>query len=380
MPTTAIFSRFASLMLGKSVARAIVAERGRVSLNKYRRYRKRLRALNREFARRSALLDDISRACRRSLVEVREPIALVSQIQRSGGSLLSQLFDGHPELHAHPHELKIGFPKKHIWPVLDMHDSPQHWFELLFEDDIITHFRQGYEKGQRDGKTFAFILPPALQRRLFVERLEGRGSCGLREIFDAYMTSYFGAWINNANAAGEKKFVTAFTPRLADRHESIRAFFEIYPDGRLISIVRDPRNWYPSAHGHETAKNKYQDIRNALLQWKESARSMLRNKAEFGQRVCLLRFEDLIAETEAVMRHLCGFLQIDFDPLLLIPTFNKNPIRANTSFRHEDARIMTGTLQRYQSLDGEARELIAAMTAGDYRAVCAQTVRFQSGA
>ncbi len=31
------------------------------------------------------------------LVEVREPLVLISQIQRSGGSLLSQLFDGHPE-------------------------------------------------------------------------------------------------------------------------------------------------------------------------------------------------------------------------------------------------------------------------------------------
>ena len=31
------------------------------------------------------------------------PLALISQIQRSGGSLFSQLLDGHPELDAHPH-------------------------------------------------------------------------------------------------------------------------------------------------------------------------------------------------------------------------------------------------------------------------------------
>ena len=42
------------------------------------------------------------------LVPVTDPLVLVSQIQRSGGTLLSQLFDGHPECHAHPHELKIG--------------------------------------------------------------------------------------------------------------------------------------------------------------------------------------------------------------------------------------------------------------------------------
>ena len=43
---------------------------------------------------------------------VNQPLLLISQVQRSGGTLLSQLFDGHPQVHAHPHELKIGYPEK----------------------------------------------------------------------------------------------------------------------------------------------------------------------------------------------------------------------------------------------------------------------------
>ena len=53
------------------------------------------------------------------LPPVTAPLALISQIQRSGGSMLSQLFDGHPEVHAHPHELKIGYPKKFNWPEIN---------------------------------------------------------------------------------------------------------------------------------------------------------------------------------------------------------------------------------------------------------------------
>jgi len=60
------------------------------------------------------------------------PIALISQIQRSGGSLLSQLFDGHPELHAHPHELKIGYLKKYHWPEININDDSSNWFKKLF--------------------------------------------------------------------------------------------------------------------------------------------------------------------------------------------------------------------------------------------------------
>src|SRR5437667_1135310 len=66
-------------------------------------------------------------------VPVREPLALISQISRSGGTLLSQLFDGHPQCHAHPDELMIGYPRRRHWPQLDLQDSPERWFEMLAE-------------------------------------------------------------------------------------------------------------------------------------------------------------------------------------------------------------------------------------------------------
>ena len=61
------------------------------------------------------------------------PLLLVSQIQRSGGSLMAQLFDGHPELYAHPFEIHIGYPNKWDYPELSAADSPQKWLECLYE-------------------------------------------------------------------------------------------------------------------------------------------------------------------------------------------------------------------------------------------------------
>jgi hypothetical protein len=371
-----LFNRFCAVMLGRSLVNAFVCARGNFSLKKYRRYRRRLRVLRREFHRCLPLVVEIHKACCRDLSSLSLPIALISQIQRSGGSLLSQLFDGHPQLHAHPYELKIGFPKKDIWPRFDMKDPPERWFEMLFEEDVIRHFKAGYEKGQRDDHTFAFIFLPALQRRIFLDFLDGRRLFGSRDILDAYMTSYFGAWLNNQNAGGEKKYITAFTPRLGARQRSIRSFFSVYPDGRLISIVRDPMNWYPSARGHETAKNKYADIRQSLAQWNENAVAMVRNRQEFGARVMIIRFEDLVSKTEAVMHGLAEFLQIDYHPILLEPTFNKAPIKANTSFRHENSCILAGTLQRHTSLTVEERDIIVATTADVYAQVLAEAAAF----
>ena len=292
------------------------------------------------------------------------PLALISQIQRSGGSMLSQLFDGHPEVHAHPHELKVGYPRKHNWPPIDLGDRPQRWFEILFEDSVLQHLWHGYKKMAKSEETFLFIFLPSLQKKLFLKYFESMDKINQRDVFDAYMTSYFGAWVNNQNRLGQKKFVTAFTPRLAFMETNMTSFFKTYPDGRLISVVRDPKNWFPSATRHKL--DKYGDIKHALDQWLDSAKSMVQNKKRYGDRVCIISFEDQIRRTEAVMRYLADFLKIRFDDILLMPTFNKIPIKPNTSFKLEKPGIMFSALERYKTLSRAELNIIEAITGDAY--------------
>ena len=326
-------------------------------------------------ARRKALrengshLNDLYRISLENYTPVTVPLVLISQIQRSGGTLLSQLFDGHPEIHAHPSELMIGYPTKNNWPKLDLSDKPERWFDILFEDKIIEHFKEGYKKGKKSKHAFPFILFPPLQKKIFLKYLKSKESIKLPDVFDGYMTSYFGAWLNNQNYSGQKKFVTAFTPRLTMLEENVASFFEIYPEGRIFSVIRDPKNWYPSAAKHNPKSKKYRDIENALQQWNESAQSMLRNKERWEDRVAIIKFEDLVANTSSVMRYLAGLLGIRFDNILLLPTFNKYPINANTSFDLEETAILKATLSRYKSLSTEELHLIDAKTQDQYQRV-----------
>jgi hypothetical protein len=366
----------AKLTLGNSTVDSVLADEGRVGFRRYRKLRSRTRMLNREFNASGTCLENLYDVYLEHHSPVTLPVALISQIQRSGGSLLSQLFDGHPELHAHPYELKTGYPKKYLWPKIDLNDRPEHWFEVLFEDNVIKDFREGYKKGPKYDTTFPFIFLPSLQRKLFMQSVDSGKAVTLRDIFDAYMTSYFSAWINNQNRSGEKKFITAFTPRLTMMEDNMESFFSVYPDGRLISIVRDPRNWFPSACRHKIKKKKYQDITSALMQWKKSARAMLRDKERYGDRVCIIMFEDLINTTESVMRYLADFLGIEFDRVLLVPTFNKSPIKANTSFKLEKPGIMTSTLSRYTTLGKEELDIIDTVTREPYQAVLDKAVVF----
>jgi len=332
-------------------------------------------AIDRDLKDSMLLLDKATQIYLESLQPVTTPLALISQIQRSGGSMLSQLFDGHPEVHAHPHELKVGYPKKFIWPLIDLNGSPERWFEILFEDSAVDHFREGYKKMDKYEDTFLFIFPPSLQRQIFLNYLNSLETRTYRDVFDAYMTSYFGAWINNQNRLGEKKYVTAFTPRLAFMETNMVSFFETYPDGRLISVVRDPKNWFPSANRHQL--DKYGEINKALSQWNESARSTVRNKQIYGDRVCIITFEDLVQRTEAVMRYLSEFLGLQFDDILLTPTFNKTPIKPNTSFKLEKPGIMISALTRYKTLSQEELQVIHETTGEVYQKVLGVVTRIQ---
>jgi hypothetical protein len=332
----------------------------------------------RKKAQRKALQDkgsDIKNLYRTSLENItfiNAPLAMISQIQRSGGSLLSQLFDGHPEIYAHPDELTIGYPKKYIWPQIDLNKSPQQWFEILFEKNVITHFKEGYKKGHKSEKRYPFIFLPTLQNEIFLKCIQSNDSITLRDIFDSYMTSYFGAWLNYQFGSLQKKFITAFTPRLTIQKENVESFFEIYPDGRIISIIRDPKNWFPSAVRH--GSKKYSDLEAALNQWNENALAMISNKDKYGPKVIIIHFEDLIRNTEAVMSCVAELLGIIFDDILLIPTFNKIPIRANTSFEAPPHGIISSTLDRYKTLSAQELETIRRMTDALYREVLERAV------
>ena len=367
-------NRIAKITLGNSAVNSIIEQEGKISLKRYRKTLSRKKMLTGEFKESKSQLQNICEICSEYISPVTSPIALISQVQRSGGSLLSQLFDGHPELHAHPHELKIGYPKKYMWPKIDLNEHPQRWLEMLFEDKVIEHSKGGYKKERKQDEVFPFIFMPSVQRKVFLRYLSSVDSITLRDVFDAYMTSYFGAWINNQNRYGQKKYVTAFTPRLAMIEDNMESFFEVYPDGRLLSIVRDPKNWYPSAVRHRS--NVYGDIRKSIDLWKTSTKAALRNKKKYRERVCIVRFEDLVSKTESVMSYMADFLRINFDNILLVPTFNKCPIRANTSFNAEQHGIVANTLSRYKMLSEEELKIIEKMTEDIYSMILKETPEF----
>jgi sulfotransferase family protein len=326
-----------------------------------------------------SVLEEYETLCRvrlEHLVEVREPLVLVSQIQRSGGTLLNQLFDGHPECHVDPYELKIGYPKKYDWPPLDL-ARPETWFETLCFPGVVERLRRTDRTRRPDAgrSLFPFLFLPRLQEAIFDTCVARHRPESEREVLDCYLTSYFNAWLDNHNLyPGPKKVVTGFTPRLAMEPGNVERFFHVYPEGTLISIVRDPRAWYVSAARH--MPHYYSDVGNALGLWGRSVDAALQALERYVERVVLLTYEQLVLETEATMRLISERIGITMSPVLLEPTFNGRPIRANSSGSVERYGILREQTSAYwDSLDPKKAELIAELAGDRYERAAASAAR-----
>lgn len=277
----------------------------------------------------------------RFAVEVAQPLVLISQIQRSGGTLISQLLDGHPQLHAHPGELHIGRPNKYHWPVLDLAQPAEALFDALFERPTVENAARGYQKQSAAEADFdpdyrervlPFLFDLGLQRRLFLQIAAARPFQRQRDALDAYATSYFNAWLDYQGlyrAPRSVRYWSCFAARLLTQPGNVEAFFADYADGKVITVVRDPVSWFASAQRHS---GEYADPEAAMDLWCSSYELLRDSLAGREGSYLMLAFEEAVDATETAMRRVAVFLGIRFRKSMLRPTFNGLPIRSDSSF------------------------------------------------
>jgi len=308
--------------------------------------------------------------CERLAVR-RLPLILISQLPRSGGSLLSQLLDGHPRLLVYPWEMTIGYPVKNEWPILDMHDSPDRLFAQLFDAELGYLARKGYRKrgkAKQKEKRLKFKYSPLDHYLSFVAALPQ--SRTQRSVLDTYFDTFFRSWRRDPNDA---LYIAGFVPRLASRPESVAGFFRDYPDGRLVSIIRDPADWFASRRAHtKNGEVRYSDVREEMALWNQMAAQALHYMKTHGDRFLLLSFKELVSDRDATMRRLSAWSGIDFDSSLLSQTFDNKSIHPNTNFDDPPERLAEAVFERKQRLTDDERTRAYGLTEG-WRAKLQQT-------
>jgi len=360
--------------IGKKFVRNLLADEKKRTLSKYLIEKVRTGVIRQISNPRVSHLKDILQISLEHISPVTAPLALISQISHSGGSLLSRLLDGHSKLHVHPHAFAVDSHNKGSWPKIDIKSSPEEWLNIFSKTILATNIREDLTQDLKDKAQFPFMYLPILQKQIFNKYLASIESVSTRSVFSAHMTACFGAWLNYQNHGLDKKFVTTYASGLIMQNEAMDSFFDIYPDGRLISIIRDPEHWFVSASKLEP--QVYGDAESAIDNWKLSVRAAVGIRKKFGDRVCLIRLGDLVSQTDSVMRFLSEFMRISYESILLEPTFNRIPIPTTDEKKIDRAKGKQKHLRDLKILDQDQRVLIEKMTATDYQAALRETVSF----
>jgi hypothetical protein len=126
-------------------------------------------------------------------------------------------------------------------------------------------------------------------------------------------------------------------PRVATSRSSIDRFAADYPDGALISILRDPRSWYASSK--VVHFKKQEAAAAAVVEWLDWGRRLEELIDTQPIPTLAVLFDDLVLEPEPTMRRIADFAGIEFDPILLQPTYAGRPVLPNSSFAVQEYGI-----------------------------------------
>lgn len=96
--------------------------------------------------------------------------------------------------------------------------------------------------------------------------------------------------------------------------QHVPAIAELLPEARFVHIVRDGRDVALSLRATWFAPG--QDMTTLATHWREQVRATRRDGAASG-RVLEVRYEDLVAFPEAVLRGVCDHVELHFDQAML---------------------------------------------------------------
>jgi hypothetical protein len=298
---------------------------------------------------------------------VHEPLVLIGQVGRSGGTLLLRLFDGHPACRVVPHELGEMLPERPLRRDVERAarmltpSSVYDWHEL--------GMRVGKKRltGPREHR-HAFELHPDLLADLYAEVVRVSRPQGDRETLDAYFTAYFNAWRRDdggTEAARPASWIVGFEPGAIASAGRMRRFDENYPDGRLISVLRDPWSWFASAR-RWSARFAHPGV--ALRRWCDSVEATLAYRAALPGRIHLIGFDELLLDTRGAMDGLAAFLEIEFDDALLTPSFKDLPVDDNSSFGRGGGGVSQDpATRRRDALSREEADLVESLAGPTWR-------------
>ena len=221
------------------------------------------------------------------------PIFFILGRPRSGTTLLSTLFDAHPNVKIPP-EFPIMLPLYQEFRKVKTWDEKAilAFVDFIFQHNVFIH--RTLENLKIDREAFTAELM----------QLKHKG-----KIQD---------FLKKLNEQGFSVFPKQEILSIGDKNPvySIYAkrFLKIFPEARFICIVRDYRDNFVSMRKLSDLKLEAPILSLQVYRWCYVAKLFLGCRKKHPGRFRIIRYEDLVTGKSEVLEDLCSFIGIPFDP------------------------------------------------------------------
>ncbi len=296
----------------------------------------------------------------------------IGGINRSGGSLLARLFDGHKDVASYP--VEVGFPHDNkFYPIFESYsgipvtvppysktDQGVDVFKLLGLPTQAPKVILKWGKEQVDPlgarknyleKVFYGKVRTDFDfdkfARLFNEYRKGADN--IAELYDARHRAYFESWDNGRYSKDAKNVVMHDSAGLY--LTNIDYFFDNFKDSIFITPVRDVMGYiasektrlarryygsrrfsYPKFPNFLVKSFRAYDVDAQIRAWLAAVTRVVLLQEKYGieNRFIAYGNENLLNYPEKTMKALCTKIGLEFNPILLEPTIANQPWHGNS--------------------------------------------------
>ncbi|MEM7010639.1 MAG: sulfotransferase [Verrucomicrobiota bacterium] len=249
----------------------------------------------------------------------------IGGVSRSGTSLLSQLFDGHPQIMCFANEVQFlkmaprlkkwrSDPEQFLWHMLGVP------FDYERDEKLLPTVSIDPDKNLKLHGPWRAIVnhsPDPEADRMHLLSLIKQGADD-RELFLSLAEIYAK---HVSHSTGKFDRILEKTP---GNEFHFQRYLKLFPKTSFIHLIRDPidnlRSRVSRSGKIEAKKVSWLGVVNMMFEWKRSLVTGLKNYRLAPENYFLLRYEDLVSNPAPILEKLASRLEIEFDPILLKQT------------------------------------------------------------
>jgi hypothetical protein len=257
-------------------------------------------------------------------------LAMISAGFEHGGNVMHRHLDGHSRLLVYPFESQLGNKDftdflasiervQYRYPEFAEGLSAGELYEQIVDEEMKTFLRK------RNGSKFReadLVLDERDRIEAFRQALAGDAAPRRRSVIEAFFRSTFAAWRNHHTPVRPDSVYVGYSPAIGlDAPRMIRDF----PDIRIIHVVRNPFSAY-----RDTKRRPFpQPLSKYLITWNVYHSTVQMYARMYPENVRIVRYEDLVADKASFMQGIAAFLGVEFEPVMLYPSWNAQELRGD---------------------------------------------------